>query len=354
MSEEKLEQKLSYEVITDRDKVPEKYRNSLKDGELFVTVKALDTEFLPEPWLRELADDSRNQRILWRHKDPENEKDRGRVYGRILDSYVKSCPKTNKPIMQEHYRVFGGPDNSPEKDLQDLLLKKEKDEEPLGVSKGYIVNRNKNGDIYRVFALEDSFTYKPKCKTCLTQEVITMEKDTDKDLKKEITDLQEKLNKAKLQLEDKDEAVEQLESKVEKFESALETTTTEKLSLEDRLIELSDQIKKFQDKFDYLQKKPYLDKLEELEDPEIFELEKGRDIEWLKERLQKRLKEKDGPQVETKTLEQERADSLEEDEEEEVVPVPLAKAFSNNPKMMKDIAVMKQEDSKLGIEGAWY
>jgi len=34
MSEEKLEQKLSYEVITDRDKVPEKYRNSLKDGEL--------------------------------------------------------------------------------------------------------------------------------------------------------------------------------------------------------------------------------------------------------------------------------------------------------------------------------
>ena len=354
MSEEKLEHKLTFEAISNREDVPEKYRDKMKDGELFVTVKALDTDFLPEPLLRELAEDSHNQRILWRHKDPESEKDRGRVYGRILDSYITPCPETGKPIMLEHLRVFDGPEGSHEKELQSLLLKKEELEDPLGLSKGYMINKNKNGDIYRVFALEDSFTYKPKCKTCLTQEVITMEDKEEKELKKEIADLQERLNEATLRLEDKEDAVNKLETKVEKFESALNETTTEKLSLEDRLIELSDQIKEFESKFDNLQKKPYLDKLEELEDPEVFELEKGKSVDWLKDRINKLEKKKDGPQVETKTLNQEREEVLDNEDEDPVVPVPLAQAFKNNTKLMKDIAVMKQEDSQLGIDGVWY
>jgi chromosome segregation ATPase len=172
-------------------------------------------------------------------------------------------------------------------------------------------------------------------------------------LKEEIAKLREQLDGAKLQLEQKDAAFVKLEGKVNEYESLIESSKTEKLSLEERIIELSDSVKKFEAQFVYLEKKPYLEQLKELEDPEIFEMEKDKSVEWLKARLEKVKKEKDGPQVQTKTLEDEKAELEDTDNKEK--EVPFASAFRNNPTLAKEIASMKEETAALKLEdGGWY
>lgn len=352
MELEKLEEDFTLELLEDNDKLPDFLKGKVAEGEMVIKSESLNTDFLPPKWLKVLAEDSINQRVLWRHKDPENPKHRGIPYGRKLWAGVRE--EGGKHKMESYYRLFCGPDGSPYKALHDNIKKSVEAKEPIGVSMGFILNKNENGDIVRIFSLEDSITYKPQCKTCLTSEVIQMEgKEEIPTLKEEIAKLRKLLDGSKLQLEQKDAAFVKLETKVNKYESLIESSKTEKLSLEDRIIDLSDSIKKFEAQFIYLEKKPYLEQLEELEDAEIFEMEKGKDVEWLKARLEKVKKEKDGPQVQTKTLEDEKEEL--EDTGNGEKDVPLVKAFRNNPKLAREIATMKEENSKLELEeGGWY
>jgi len=350
MELEKLEEDFSLELIENEDNLPDYIREKVKPGELVIKSESLNSDFLPEKWLKVLAEDSINQRVLWRHKDPESEKHRGIPYGRKLYADVKKINGKHK--MNCYYRLFCGPEGSPYRNLHDNIKKSVAAGEPIGVSMGFIINKNENGDIVRVFSLEDSITYKPQCKTCLTSEVIQMEGNEEiPTLKEEIAKLRKLLDGTKLQLEEKDTAFSKLEAKVGEYESLIEENKTEKLSLEERIIELSDTVKKFEARFVQLEKKPFLDQLVELEDAEIFEMEKDKDVEWLKKRLEKVKKEKDGPQVQTKTLEDEK-EGLEDDGKEK--EVPLVSAFRNNPKLAKEIAVMKEESEKFGLEEGWY
>ena len=352
---EKLEENFSFNIIENELDIPEDIRGKLQPGDLLVIGESLNTNFLPEKWLKILAEDSQNQRVLWRHKDPENPEHRGQVYGRVLKEIV--IPDVKNPDeykIKSYNRVFNGPDGSPQNDFQEYL--KTAQPKDSGWSKGFLINRDKNGDIYRVFALENSVTFKPACKQCKTTEVIQME--SKEEYESRIKELQAKLNDAKLQLEAKDDALEKLVTRVSKIDTLLASKDDEKLSLEDKVIGLVDQLKTFETKFDYLQKKPFLDQLAELEDPAVFEFYKdgkSRDEAWLKKRLED-LKKKAGgaATVVTKTLDKEGKEQLEADD----VPKPLGmEVFRNNPDLLKKIGAMKTEDAKIGLEtkdGAWY
>jgi len=350
---EKLETDFSLEILESDNDLPDFVKKQVKPGEMIIKAESLTPEFLPEKWLKVLAEDSKNQRVLYRHNDPENPIDRGIPYGRILTAEMNEMGN-----MESYYRIFSGPQGSPYRDLQNYIKKKYEIGDPIGISKGFIVNRNKkDGDIFRVFALEDSITYKPKCKTCLTNEVFQME-DTTKVLEKEIKELQDKLDGAKLQLETRNVSFKKLEDKVNEYESLLETKDSEKVSLEDQIIDLATQVKKFEEKFDFLNKKPYLEKVMGLEkelnlyQDDIFKFEEQREVPWLEDRITKLEAMKSGPQVQTKTITEEKKDL--EDDEEGKPSVPFSSAFRNNPELMKEIATMKSENEKYGLEEGWY
>lgn len=350
MSVEKLEAYADIKVIEDLSSVPEHIRNQLEEGDMLIKAQTLTTDFLPEPWLKTLAKDSLNNRVLWRHKDPESV-EKGHVYGRTLSAEVKANKK-GKLGIESYERLFKGisPDCPQEKLKKWVKLKYEKGED-VGISKGFIVYRDKNGNIYRVFALEDSITHIPACKDCITNEVFQME-DEKKILEskdKEIEALQSELDQAKLQLEEKGKEFNNLKVKLEELEAIVETKETEKLSLEDRVIALKDEMKKlevhWEEKLESIKKEPYLVKLEKLEDPEIFDLIKSKDAKWLKERLEKKEKETNGGQVITKSLSEEKKEL--EGEEDKVKNVGI-EAFRNNPNLQ---ALIKEMETK-GTE--WY
>ena len=354
MTVEKFEEECSFEMLEDTSKVPDHIMAKLKPGEQLAIAETLNTNFLPEKWLKVLAEDSENQRVLWRHKDPENPELRGHVYGRVIQEQVVPYGKDQYKI-KSYNRIFDGPDGSPQMDLQEYMRTAKPEDK--GWSKGFIVNRNKNGDIYRVFALENSVTFKPACKRCKTQEVIQMESKEEYELR--IKELQTKLNDAHLQLESKDKALNDLEARVGKIDTLLESKDDEKLSLEDKIIGLVDQIKSFETKFEYLQVKPLLDQLRELEDPEVFKFYedgKSRVEKWLRKRLEDKKKEKTGAaaSVVTKTLDEESKEQNEEDDKPKKLGLEV---FRNNPSLLKKIGAMRTEDSKVGLEtidGAWY
>lgn len=333
--------------ILKHENIPERFKDLVKEGEMLLKARSLTTDFLPEKWLKQLAKDSVNGRVLYRHRDPESEKWRGRPFGRILESEVVEFETEDgekKGALDTWYRIFG--EVKEEKTLQEYILKNQEKGNDIGISKGYIRNR-KNGEIVRVFHLEDSITDIPECKRCVTQEVIQLEEESmpkDKDEideeSKEIEKLKEELEATHLRLEEKDTELTELGEKIKKFEEIVEEKDEEKVSLEDKVIELKDQIGKFEESLIYMEKKPFLEELKKLEDPEIFELEKDRDIKWLKERLEKKKSEAEKATITTKSLEEEREDI---EKNEEAVDVGTDKAFRNNPQLLKLIKQLKEE-----------
>lgn len=343
MSIVKYEDKCELEIP---ESVPEKYRDMINDGEMLLKAYSITDKHIPPKWIPELAEDSKNQRLLYRHRDPESEKWRGRPFGRILDAYHTTLEADGEEHegIESWYRVFG--DTEEEKTMQDWVKKRKEEGQKIGISKGFIVNRDKNGDIYRVFSLEDSVTHKPACKQATIEDIIQLEDlnkmENDKELtekEKEIKKLQAKLEAATLKLEEKTETLETLEEKVKEFESmveekedVIEKKEEEKETLEEKMIGLSDKVKRLEQEIVKKEKQPYLEELKKLEDPEIFEVVKDKDVEWIKNRLEKLKGEEYTPQVITKTLEEEKKEN-----ESSVPSSPPEQVFKNNPELLKQM-----------------
>lgn len=344
---EKRTQSCEFKVLENLDEVPEHIKSKVKDGELLVVAETLDSSFLPEKWQRELAEDTTNQRILWRHKDPEN-KEPGHVYGRVIEEEVVS--KEDKLVNKSYNRIFTGPDGSAQKKFQEYLkTAKPKD---AGWSKGFLINRDKNGDIYRVFSLENSVTYKPAYKDSQTIEVYQMEQD---EYEQKIKTLQDELNNTKLKLEERDAELKKFETKLNEMDSLIDAKEAKKLSLEDKVIKLTDKLQEFSDKFVMLEKKPYLEGLSKHYDADILELMESKDVDWLKNKLELKEKSADpAAQIQTKTLEEE---SQEHVEHEDVPKEHGNEVFRNNPELLKRMAKLEEDDKAVGLttkEGAWY
>lgn len=319
MTEDKIEEKFTLELVQN---VPERFRDKLKPGDMLINARSIHKTFLEQPWQTELANDSLNNRLLWRHRDPENPKLQGLVFGRNLEETVGDDGFSNA-----WYRVFGGPEGSSEMKMQKLIKLRQDVGEPIGISKGFIKHYNKNGEIRRVVALEDSITYKPQCNQCTTQEVIQME-DKDKVIKEQIDQLQEELNDTKLQLEAKDktlaenkEIMDTLETerssfkdKLDKLEAKLNSTKDEKSSMEDKFVKLSDAFKKFKLESLTAQKTPIIDKILKYEDSSMKDVLRDIYLGYEMPKLEERLEEVEIKSAEatilTKTLDKERNEAL--------------------------------------------
>ena len=110
---EKLEENFTLTIVEKEADIPADIRDKLQPGELLAIGETLNTNFLPKDWLEKLAEDSQNQRVLWRHKDPENPEHRGQVYGRVLKEIV--IPDEKNPDVykiKSYNRIFVGPDGS--------------------------------------------------------------------------------------------------------------------------------------------------------------------------------------------------------------------------------------------------
>ena len=171
----------------------------------------------------------------------------------------------------------------------------------------------------------------------------------------EIKKLQDELNSAKLQLEERDEDLKELKGKVEELTDAVSEKEAEKKSLEDQFIEVSKSLKALESKLVEQERAPYVAKLEELEKSKgsmlVFKIMKERSIPEIEERIAELKKLEEGPQVVTKTLNEETKEALDDDDKPEDLGL---KVFRNNPQMAKEIAEMKKQDAELGLEGAWY
>lgn len=351
------EAEYSVEIIKNQEDIPERFKDRVKKGEMLLKARSLTTDFLPLAWLEELARDSHNHRVLYRHKDPESEKNRGRVYGRILESEIAKFEGDDgkqKQAIDKWYRIFG--DTEMDKKLQEYILKTHERGNPIGISSGYIKSK-KNGKIVRVLHLEDSITHKPECIQCVTQEVIELEKKDENmsdneqiEADEEIKALQDELDNYKLQLEEKDGLVKKLEEKVGEFEGIVEKGEEEKLTLEDKLLKLNDKLTEtkssFEAEIEAIRKAPVLEQIKKLEkglglyQEDIYEFESKRSQEWLSNRLDE-LKTKDAePKITTTSLEEERA-KLESEEEEKDIGTKIA--LRNNPKLAQRIAQLQKE-----------
>ncbi len=354
MTEEKIEKEFEFKILEASKfdaSIPKEIFSKLQKGDMLLRATSLTTDFLPEKWLNELAIDSINNRVDWRHKDPEVG---GRFYGRnIYNQVIDGTGKNEgKKVIDSFYRIFGGPEGSYNDKMQRYIKLQDEHGHPVGISKSFIVNRcPKNGEINRVFALEDSITYIPQCKTCKISEVYKMEGNDLENKEKEIKKLQDDLNSARLQLEEKDSAFDEMKAKVEKLESGIKEKEDEKKSLEDRVVELSDNIKKLEAKMIAKEREPYIKRLEELEsDKYLFSIIKERPIEEIDARIKKLEADKTGPKVTTTTIDDEARNSLEEGSDKKSIGVG---AFRNNPKLAKEIANMKKLDKELGIDKVW-
>jgi len=293
MPEEKTDIKYKLEFIGD---VPEHLASELEPGDILIKATSLHNKFLEEPWQSKLAKDSRNNRLLWRHRDPEHPKWQGLVFGRNLQETV-----LDDGFSESYYRVFGGPEDSPYDKMQKLIKYRLELDEPIGISKGFIKHYDKNGEISRVIALEDSITYKPQCNQCLTQEVIIQMEE--KEMKELVKKLQQELNDTKLQLEakdksiaEKDETLTKLEAervvfkdKLDELEAKHTASRDEKSVLEEKFVELSDAFKKFKLESIKAVKTPLIDQILEFEDSSMKEVLRdiylGMEITKLEERL---------------------------------------------------------------------
>jgi hypothetical protein len=318
MPEEKIEEKFTLELVQD---VPERFRDKLKPGDMLINARSIHNTFLEQPWQSELAKDSLNNRLLWRHRDPENPKLQGLVFGRNLEETVGDDGFSNS-----WYRVFGGPEDGSEIKMQKLIKLRHESGDPIGISKGFIKHYDKNGEIRRVVALEDSITYKPQCNQCTTQEVIIQMED---EIKEQIEKLQKELNDTKLQLEVKDKTLAEKEDtmkkletergvfkdKLDELESKLNASKDEKTSMEEKFVELSDAFKKFKLESLSAQKTPIIDKILQYEDTSMKDILRDVYLGWEIKKLEGRLEEVNIKSQEatilTKTLDKERKEALE-------------------------------------------
>jgi len=345
-TQEKLEEKVTFESLNPKEDIPEAVKTQLEDGDMLVKARTLHNSFLPEPWLSRLAKDSINQRILWRHRDPEGD-DAGHIFGRVLTADVKG------DFIESYLRIFGGPEDSPEKNLQNLIKLKFEDNDPIGISKGFIKYYNKNGEIRRVTSLEDSITYIPQCKSCKTIEV-KMEMD-EKELKAQIKKLQNELNASKMELENKDNSLKEyedkvkgFESKIEEFEAKVKVKETEKETLEDKLVGLSDKVKNLTEKLEYEGKKPLIEEIHKYEqDDMLLDIYKSWDVKKLEERLTKVKEKYSEPQIKVTTLEEQRKIALEKEDKLDVGNKVFRGADMHFLEMLQQI---EKEDKILGVE----
>jgi len=338
--------------LTGPEEVPQEVMEQLEKGDMLLKARSIHEKFLPEPWLSKLATDSVKQRVLWRHRDPDDKEKRGFVYGRNLHNTIKDG------FIESFYKIYGGEKGTPEDTLQKLIKLKLEAKEPIGISKGFLKRLDKNGDIARVISLEDSITYKPQCEQCITQEVLVeME---EKELKEQIEKLTQELDGAKMKLETQDTELETKEAenvalkeehsaKLEALEAKVGTKDAEKEEFEEKYVKLKDDFNTFKVTYEAEKKKPFIDKLYKLEkDDDLLEIYPTWAEDKLAARLAKKEAEANAAKVMITSLEEEKSKVTKELYEKDVG----IRALKGWKKEYLDIMKGIEDQDKLMMGGA--
>ena len=144
-----------------------------------------------------------------------------------------------------------------------------------------------------------------------------------------------------------------MEAKIAKFEADINEKEAEKKTLEDKLIDVSDSLKKLEDKLIQQERAPHIAKLKDLEKSKVvFEVFKNRPLEEIQKRVLELEQAKAGPQVITTTLDEEARTALEGEDGEKPKEIGI-EGFRNNPPLAREIAEMRKNDSELDIKDVW-
>ena len=252
-------------------------------------------EYVPSEDLADLNQYSPNQPVLYRHNHPLKGKD-GEVVGRVLDSHIGDVLGSDKKM---HKGIIGHAKlmnkTHFQKDIVNYVRAKEQAKDPIKVSIGYVSTSNEEGKIVDRQILEYSLTYKPVCKECGT-------KMGDKE--------ELKMHELEVALESSTSKVTEYESKISELESQLVEKDEEISASKTKVTEMETRIGAIEAKAIRAEKKPYIDKLVEMEkDDDLVSFYESLNVKQLQDRCDKIAKRMPNPIV-TQTLNEARDAAL--------------------------------------------
>lgn len=295
-----------------------------ENEKFFFTARSLSKDFECENGLKRLAKDSLNKSLIWRHAHPIQEGNKkSHIYGRVVDSWVVDGYINSK------YEVYG---HTPEHlALQELIKERAEKNDPLGISMHYRTYANSEGQKIHYDVFEHSGTPIPACIDCKTtkvgintmvnkekeekdEKVKSKEKDEELEDEDELDEHLEKIKELEELLNSKTSKLEDYQSTITKLEKEIEDKKESEMTLEDRVNELKDEV-------EYLKKKPFIDKIYELENRDsLLDYYKNLSIDDLKKEL-KEVKKRTAASVQTREMEESAKEADVEDntnEEEKV------------------------------------
>lgn len=152
-------------------------------GCLTFEAKSTTSEYLQSPWIEYAAGDSVNKHLLYRHRHPQNKEHADEpYYGRVIACNV--VQEDDKKFLVSKYLVKNTTPRQVE--LQELIVRRQKENRPMGISMQYDLYKNEAGDVIDLDVVEHSTTWKPQVKEALIMEesimseVIEPEKTQDK------------------------------------------------------------------------------------------------------------------------------------------------------------------------------
>lgn len=299
-----------------------------ENEKVILTALGTTDKYISSNIIDNLAKYSPNQPIIYRHVHPASPAE-GQILGTVLESKlidledgVKGIEITGEMLQYTQYQ----------QDAVKYIKAKQDTEDPIQISIGF--QQYGVDDPVDARPYEFSLTDIPVCEECITYEVNTMinEKKTDEAVIKE---LQKSLNKIKTENE-------QLLAKLGNYEKTEKEEISVKQELEDtilaitkkheeELVKRDEQISALKQEFEMAQKKPYIDKLFRLEkDEELVDWYKGRTLEQLAARVEKKEKEAPNPIV-TKTLEESTTGVMRDVNKEMEMKQKARDIIANNP-----------------------
>ena len=302
---------------------------STEDKKFYFVGKALSKDFECETGLERLKSDVLRAPFVWRHSHPmQKENKETHIYGRIVKSWVDE--------KNEHLYVKGEVYNHTTDHLAliDLMQKRAKVGDPLSLSMHYRTYENELGVKIHYDVFEISGTPFPACKTCKTiknfkleENIMTEDKidetvenvDETKTEDETIVEALEKIKELEEQLNSKTHTLEEINVKVAKLEEDITIKDKELEDKEEVAKTLEDRVLELEQKADFLEKKPFLDRIADAKKIDDRELEfyKNQDIKYLEAKAVEAEKEAESKVV-TKTLEETAEDATADDSEADV------------------------------------
>lgn len=221
------------------------------------TAKTLTKDFVCEPGLKRLANDSPGKSVVWRHEHPVNPKyTQNHIYGRVLESSVEDGYFISKYQGYKHTKAH--------KKVLEIIKTRNELKSPLSISIRYRQYGPDENPIH-FDVIEHSLTPTPACKECVILDIKNeseiMDEKQIKEKLEQIAKLEDELTLKNKTLEQMESKIVSLEEKMVETEEAVETKDKELEVAKTSQKELVEKVLGFNDKLN--EQKLMIDKLNE-------------------------------------------------------------------------------------------